>query len=91
MKQKSQKEIVREKLLEDGSVTRNWCLANYITRLAAIIALLKAEGYQIEAKDEGGDYRYSLVGVPKKIEERMVSKVIIEGNVAREVRVLVNA
>lgn len=35
MKNKSQLEIVRNKLLKTGRVSRNWCLQRYISRLSA--------------------------------------------------------
>lgn len=64
MKQ-TQTQIVREQLLKDGSVSRNWALSLRITRLAAIIQNLQEEGFLIEGRKDGGDWRYTLHDAPK--------------------------
>jgi hypothetical protein len=46
----SQIALIKEILLRDGSVSRNWALSNYISRLGAIIWELKNEGMKIEGK-----------------------------------------
>ncbi len=60
----SQKQIVLEELRARGAISRNWCLQNYITRLAAIIHTLKKEGYKFIEQNCGkgmeGDYIYHL-------------------------------
>jgi hypothetical protein len=65
---KTQLEIVREKLHEDGEITRNWCLERYLTRLSARIEDMVHEGYQIEGSyvktAHGKDYRYTLIKKP---------------------------
>lgn len=66
MKKEPQIDIVFNKLREDKKVSRNWCLRRYITRLAAIIARLRAEtdmiieGYYVKTKN-GKDYVYFIV------------------------------
>lgn len=46
----SQKSWVLEQLRERGRVSRNDALANHITRLAALIANLRQEGWSLEGK-----------------------------------------
>ena len=58
----TQKLIVLAELKRTGSVSRNWCLQNYITRLAAIINDLKEDGYKIDGSKVGNDYKYFLMG-----------------------------
>ena len=55
----SQLNIVKQQLLDTGKVSRNWCLQQRITRLAAIIAVLKNE-MEIYGKSVGGDYVYYI-------------------------------
>jgi len=68
---KSQLQQVRDKLLKDGEITRNWAIykaprAN--TRLGARIKDLRQSGWKIKGefvKDKRGirvDFRYYLVG-----------------------------
>lgn len=66
MKTKSQKEIIKEQLRANGYVSRNWALDNFISRLGAIIADLKKEGFVFKANYDKGNYEYHLVGVPMK-------------------------
>ena len=62
---KSQLEFIKEKLLTDGFITRNYCLKNYISRLGARINDLKRAGWNVEGKhEENGDYIYELKGSP---------------------------
>ena len=53
MKKQSQKEFVISILRKDGEITRNFCLKNYITRLASIIPVLR----QMEDWDFYAHYR----------------------------------
>lgn len=59
---KTQKELVEEQLKKYGKVSRNWCLKRYISRLGAIIHLLKQEGLEIvglyQKSGNGQDYVY---------------------------------
>lgn len=64
---KTQRDWVRSILLKEGSISRNYCLANYISRLGAIICLLKIEGMDIGGKIEGKDYVYTLLNRHPKI------------------------
>lgn len=57
---------VKNQLKETGEVSRNWCLANYISRLSAIVMILKEEGYELEASHRQGDYVYKLVNSPMR-------------------------
>lgn len=54
----TQKDWVIEQLSSKGYVTRNEALANYISRLGAIIHTMKKEGWEFMAVFEDGDYVY---------------------------------
>jgi len=62
MLNKSQEQKVKEQLKENGYVSRNWALRNYISRLGAIIFNLKQQGYNLQGKwhitEHGKDFRY---------------------------------
>lgn len=68
MKQ-SQEQWVIKKLLENGKISRNEALRNYVSRLSAIILNLNKAGWVIEGKNErtlggygkGLDYVYKLI------------------------------
>lgn len=62
----TQKEFVVKKLKDDGFITRNFCLKNYISRLGSIICNLKKEGWNIEGKNDDNDYVYEVKGSPFK-------------------------
>ena len=47
----SQKEFVINELKLHGFITRNKCLRNYISRLSAIIFVLRDEGFEFETLD----------------------------------------
>jgi len=68
----SQVELIRKQLIENGSISRNWCLKNFITRLGARIDDLKREGMKINGKfvktDFGTDYVYTLIK-PEPVKE----------------------
>jgi hypothetical protein len=63
----SQNERIRRKLARDGKITRNQCLRQFpaITRLAARIKDLQAEGYVFKEEKRGGDYVYTVVTWPE--------------------------
>ena len=56
----SQKELVKQQLTVNGEVSRNWCLKNFITRLAAISNQLKKEGWNFETEERNGDFIYKV-------------------------------
>ena len=60
----TQLEKIREQLLKNGRISRNFCLRNYISRLGARIIDLKKEGFEFNAHNEGGDYVYEVVKMP---------------------------
>ena len=68
----TQREMVITQLKDNGYVSRNWCLQNYITRLGAIICDLKKEGWDFTADyhkyEYGKDYRYFPTKFPDKIQ-----------------------
>jgi hypothetical protein len=73
----TQKEWVENILIETGKITRNKCLVNYVSRLGAIIAKLKNDGYTfdvgyIDVKTPfgtGRDYEYKVVSYPLAVQD----------------------
>lgn len=68
----SQFQIVRSRLASSKTITRNWALGRGITRLAAIIAYFKKQGYvfvtrKVGVQEDGitYDYLYEVVRFPK--------------------------
>lgn len=68
---KKQNKFVIAKLLKDGAISRNFALANFITRLSARISQIKEMGYETKgAWDiERKDYFYTLIRSNVKIEK----------------------
>jgi len=66
----TQLEFIREKLLTDGYITRNYCLSRFISRLGSRILELKQEGLNIKGEnlktENGMDYIYRLVKPEQK-------------------------
>jgi len=61
---KNQVDRIKSKLNRDGFVTRNECLNlqyHKISRLSAIILLLKRQGWKFETVEEKGDYKYIVI------------------------------
>lgn len=73
----TQEEWVENILVETGKITRNKCLVNYVSRLGAIIAKLKNDGYTfdvgyIDVKTPfgtGRDYEYKVVSYPLVVQD----------------------
>lgn len=65
----TQIDFVKSELEKNGSITRNECLRNYISRLGAIIDVLKKQGWDFETRyiksitpwGVGKDYEYKLI------------------------------
>jgi biotin-(acetyl-CoA carboxylase) ligase len=70
MKNKTQLNWVKQQLRQNGQISRNEALRNYISRLGAIILVLKKQGWQFETEWKEGDYIYKLKVAPviRKIE-----------------------
>lgn len=76
MKNFTQKSWVAVELATTGTITRNQCLRNYISRLGAIIADLKKDGWEFEAHyievntpfGKGKDYQYRATYIPEAVE-----------------------
>lgn len=70
MTNNTQEKIIIDYLLDNGSVSRNWALRQYITRLGAIINRLNDNGWEIKGEyvktQNGRDYVYSLIKSPIK-------------------------
>lgn len=60
----NQRLTVIGKFREQGYVTRNWALRNFISRLGAIIPDLTEEGWKIARATIDGDYHYYLINRP---------------------------
>ena len=59
----TQYELIKKTFLEQGFISRNWCLDRRITRLSAYALDLKKEGYNFKGMNEGGDYVYRRLKV----------------------------
>jgi hypothetical protein len=70
IKTMTQLEFIREKLLTDGYITRNYCLSRFISRLGAHINRLNNSGMKIKGENlktqNGMDYIYRLVKPEQK-------------------------
>jgi hypothetical protein len=77
----SQKSKILKLMREQGFVTRNWALQNFISRLGAIICTLKKEGMNITAEWKDGDYVYKLLDKPKEIIEYRVDGLLVHKKV----------
>jgi hypothetical protein len=62
----TQIEFVKKALKNKGFITRNECLREYISRLGAIILVLKHEGYHFRTERVKGDYKYVLMLSPEE-------------------------
>lgn len=62
----TQRQFITEQIIKTGSVTRNFALINYISRLSAIICDMQKDGYDFETSyvevqtpfGTGRDYMY---------------------------------
>lgn len=67
---KTQEQWTIDQLLNNGEVSRNAALQNFITRLGAIICNLNSEGWEIRGHfrkyNHGKDFVYTLVSSPFK-------------------------
>ncbi len=62
----NQIEWVKSQLKEKGEISRNTCLKAYISRLSAIMLILKNEGWEFTTFKREGDYVYKLGKEPEK-------------------------
>jgi len=86
----SQMSFIKKHLEEDGYISRNYCLQNYISRLGARIDDLKKEGWdfrtEIVKTASGKDFRYYVIkpstGIltPKPIQDRLIGLNLPSGN-----------
>ncbi len=70
MLNQTQKQFIIKHLREFGFITRNFCLEHYISRLGALILILKKEGWEFEDGayiDHYGskDFKYKLIKEPE--------------------------
>lgn len=75
MTNSTQLKWVTEQLEKKGEITRNECLQHYISRLGAIIHIMKKDGWTFATSTrptrkpdgtEGKDFVYTLVSKPLK-------------------------
>lgn len=79
MTNSTQKQIVINRLLDMGGISRNWALKNYISRLSAHILELKKEGWEFETKRYNGNYIYLVTYCPlQAIEYRLGDRIILK-------------
>lgn len=67
---RTQKQVVKSKLREDGEITNLWCIQNNIWRLGAIIhEIRKEDGWDIDGDFVEGskNFCYTLKDAPKRI------------------------
>ena len=68
MKKPTQRNWVEERLRDTKRVTRNEALGRFVSRLTAIIADMKRDGWIIEGDNlkslVGNDYVYTLISEP---------------------------
>ena len=76
MKKETQLNWVRKHIDDTNSISRNFCLQNYVSRLSALIFMLNEEGYVFDAKFvkfktnhgwEGRDFVYTCTYNPNKV------------------------
>lgn len=60
----TQLQLIKEHLIVYGEISRNWCLARYISRLGARINDLKKKGWSFETETRNGDYFYIAHTIP---------------------------
>ena len=86
MAKQTQKQKVIAQLKAEGFVTRNWCLANYISRLSALIQDLEQDGFVFTTYRDEGDYGYKV----KEVATKLISKVVEREGKYYETRVPVS-
>lgn len=63
MKKEKQIVFIIKQLKEKGQVSRNLCLKNFISRLGALMCILKEQGLKYEGHyTENRDYVYKIKG-----------------------------
>ena len=73
-RRQTQLNIVKNYLKVKGSISRNYCLSIFISRLGAYVNQLNSEGWEIEGKKSGNDYVYTLKNKPHVPEVKIVEK-----------------
>lgn len=75
----TQKQWVENQLIANKKITRNECLRNYISRLGAIISMLKEDGYEFDTEyvevktpfGKGKDFQYTVSKYPAKVQREL--------------------
>jgi len=86
----SQKQIIVNKLKQDGEISRNWALSNYISRLSAIILVLKHKGWRFKIEHRDGDYIYEVENKDSIPTEVATAKEILDDWKRQQVKVTPN-
>lgn len=70
---KNQLYEVEKHLIENGFITRNYCLQNFLSRLASRIDDLKKQGWEFKTErikyNGGTDFKYTAIRSPYEKEE----------------------
>ena len=75
----TQIEWVKTQLEKYGEVSRNQALQNFISRLGAIVYILKNQGFDFKTEWRGNDYFYVLSSKPTPPPKPVRGFVIIDG------------
>ena len=81
----SQLDFIKSHIEKYGSIGRNMCLNNHITRLSGYICILSKIGYEFDTANVGGDYVYTLKNWKKPRQEVWIAKDSY-GNVVDSIR-----
>ena len=82
-RRQTQLNIVKNYLKVKGSISRNYCLSIYISRLGAYVNQLNSEGWEIEGRKVENDYVYTLKNQPKVPEVKIIERIDSSGKVTR--------
>lgn len=71
----TQRQWVESIFRQQGRITRNHCLRNYVSRLGAIICDMKKDGWEFDTRyvtvktpfGEGKDYEYVALIIPEEV------------------------
>lgn len=79
MTNSSQKQWVINRLLEYGGISRNTALKHNVTRLSALILMLRREGWDFETIRHDGNYIYKTKICPlQKVEYKVGDRIILK-------------
>lgn len=65
MRIKKQEIFIINYLIKHGTITRNFCIKNYISRLGSYVCKLNKGSWKIKGQNFKGDYQYVVLKYPK--------------------------